>query len=222
MKAAWKLKIDEEWDEFDDRKNQYKASPKLRKDIESYKNEIANENLSYMFEDNFISIDTIEKTIKDLYKKCHEYRKTPTFIRLEEDWHHEITDKIWDITAALLKLWFKENNIKKALDKFNGSKTNFGQLSTIENFWIMAAYLKNWANDDIIQDILDKIKENNVDFDLWDVLEKYWIDEDNLLEVLSEVEKERLEKEKDIKKQNKKKWKQKWKYITIPLLFYKN
>lgn len=222
LKAAWKLKIDEEWDEFDDRKNQYKASPKLRKDIESYKNEIANENLSYMFEDNFISIDTIEKTIKDLYKKCHEYRKTPTFIRLEEDWHHEITDKIWDITAALLKLWFDENSIQKALDKFNGNMTNFDQLSTIENFWIMAAYLKNWANDDIIQDILDKIKENNVDFDLWDVLEKYWIDEDNLLEVLSEVEKERLEKEKDIKKQNKKKWKQKWKYITIPLLFYKN
>ena len=216
-----KLEVNLEWQEYDDNKNQYKASPKLRKDIELYKNEIANENLSYILEDNFISIDTIEKTINDLYKKCHEYRKTPTFIRLDEVWHHEITDKIWDITAALLKLWFDEDGIQKALDKFNGSKTNFDKLSTIENFWIMAAYLKNWVNDDTIQDILDKIKENNVDFDLWDVLEKYWIDEDNLLSVLYGVEKERLEKENAIKKKNKKRWKQKWKYIAVPLLFYR-
>ena len=88
------LKITEEWEEFDDKKNQFIATKKLKKSIELFKNEIANENLLYMFEDRFISITVIEETINELYKKCHEYRKAPTIIRLVWDLNYDSLPKV--------------------------------------------------------------------------------------------------------------------------------
>jgi len=217
----WKLHVEEEWDLFDDRKNQYEASPKLKKDIELYRNEIANENLSYMLEDNFISIEVLEKTIKELYQKCHEYRKTPTFIRLEETWHNEISDKNWDVTAALLKLWFKENDIKEVLDKIRDYDLDFIRWNMFWKLWIMTIILKNWLSDYEIHKLFDDIKKKESDFDIWNILEKYWVYEDDLLEILDEVKKEKFENENNKKMENKKKWKYKWKYMAVPLLFYK-
>lgn len=83
----WKLEINKKGHSTTN--NQFRATPKLKKDIELFKSEIANENLSYMLDDDFTNIEMIEKAINDLYNKCHEYRKTPTFIRLQERWQKE-------------------------------------------------------------------------------------------------------------------------------------
>ena len=70
-------------------KQSSKSNNKLKKLIKQYYNEIANENVSYMLENEFVDADVIKQAIKDLEQKCHEYRKSPTCIRLEEKWKHD-------------------------------------------------------------------------------------------------------------------------------------
>ena len=67
-----------------------------------------------MFEDKFISISVIEDTINELYKKCHEYRKSPTIIRLVENLHYDSLPKIW---------WAEHEEKKYEIEKLKKEKS---------------------------------------------------------------------------------------------------
>ena len=80
-------------------------SNELNKMVEQCKNEIANENVLYMLEDDFMDADLIKETIKNLEQKSHDLRTEPTCIRLEEP---EEVEK-W---KSLTKEWEEEQKQK--------------------------------------------------------------------------------------------------------------
>ena len=202
LKDGKHLVIDENWQE------KFKPTSKLKEIVASFKNEIINENLLYMFDDYFkvddkwrildtvrdtvedsdTDVEKLEKLLKELYERRAEYQRTPTFIWLEEKWHQDAAENMADITLALMKCW---------------------------------------VDDDKISKILSDIRENvGVDFDQSDIFDKYWIDYDAFLPVLEEVKKENQNDKKASKRRPRLKmlleiFKNR-RLFTIPLMPYRD
>lgn len=137
LKNSWK-KLDE-----------FKPSEKLKKDIELYQNEIANENLTYMLEDEFTDMDLIEKTIKSLNQKCYKNEAAATDIRLEEKWHQEKSEKLADITVALMKYWINDNELSEIIEDIR--KNNVVDFENRD--WFEKYSINKFRFCDILKDI---------------------------------------------------------------------